>query len=171
MRSIADDAGITIQLLTHHVKSKENLWKVMLEDLKRRYLGLKRTHPELRGNASAADRLRILISDSVHYTATIPELHRLVTMEAGSPNPRLLWLIEAFGQEVFDEMCALIKDAQREGAVKDLSPARLRYAITAMSAVPFSVAAEYEYFTGKNPFDSNEIDRIIELINELVFIK
>jgi TetR/AcrR family transcriptional regulator len=170
MRSIADDAGITIQLLTHHVKSKENLWKIMLEELKLRYRELESRHPALPAGSTAADRLRITIADQVRFTASIPELHRLVILEAGSPNPRLLALIEAFGRDIFVETCNLIKEAQREGAIKNISPARLRYAITAMASVPFSVAAEYEYLTSKNPFSSNEIERIIEMINELVFI-
>lgn len=171
VRAIADDAGVTIQLLTHHVKSKENLWNIVMADLKQRFLELESKHPPLPAKASASDRLRVLIADSVHFTASIPELHRIMIMEAGSMSPRLVTLIESFGKQFIEEMCALIKQAQAEGTIKKkFNPARLRYAITAMTAVPFSVSAEYEYLTGKSPFSASEIERTIEQINDLVFI-
>ena len=37
--------------------------------------------------------------------------------------------------------------------------------------VPFAVAAEYEYFTGKSPFSRNEVSQMIDMICEMVFIR
>ena len=55
--------------------------------------------------------------------------------------------------------------------MRKASPARLRYAIVAMISVPFAVAAEYEYFTGKSPFAKNEINQMIEMVCAMVFIR
>jgi hypothetical protein len=40
-----------------------------------------------------------------------------------------------------------------------------------MTAVPFAVAAEYEYFTGKSPFSKNEVAQMIDMVCEMVFIR
>src|SRR5580658_6007495 len=37
MRSVAADAGISIQLLVHHVKSKDKLWRIMMERIFEQY--------------------------------------------------------------------------------------------------------------------------------------
>ncbi len=68
----------------------------------------------------------------------------------------MLWLAERFFKQGYEDWCSLIEAAQREGVVRKASPARLRFAIVAMISVPFAVAAEYEYFTGKSPFAKNE---------------
>jgi TetR/AcrR family transcriptional regulator len=169
MRAIAEDAGITIQLLTHHVKSKENLWKIVVEHLREQYAALRDADPELPPDASAAERLRMMIADIVHFTATVPQLHRLMTLEAAQLTPRLIYLIETFAREPFNDMCALIQQGQRDGTVRAANPQRLRFAIMGMAAVPFSVAAEYEFLTGKNPFLKPEIEHTIELIDDLIF--
>jgi hypothetical protein len=51
-----------------------------------------------------------------------------------------------------------------------MNPGRLRYAIIAVAAVPFSVAAEYQYLTKHNPFAPAEIASTISLIKHLVFV-
>jgi len=171
MRAIAEDAGVTIQLMTHHVKSKENLWKIVVEHLRAEFDNVHQTPPQSNDRVSAAERLRTMIEDTVHFTAAMPQLHRLMTLEASHMTPRLHYLLEAFARKPFEEFCVAIEEAQREGAVRKLNPARLRFAIVAMAAVPYSVAAEYEYLTGRNPFRKSEIDLTIELINDLVFVK
>jgi AcrR family transcriptional regulator len=171
MRAIAIDAGITIQLLVYHVKTKENLWQLVMEQILKRFEKFRSDTGADSAHLSAADRLRQSIADLVHYTASEPELHRIMTLEAARLSPRLVWLTENFTRQSYNEFVLLAEEAQREGAIRaDVNPARLRFAVQAMVAVPFSVAAEYEYLTGKSPFTGSEIDRTIELIHHMVFI-
>jgi TetR/AcrR family transcriptional regulator len=174
MRSIAADAGISIQLLVHHVKSKERLWKLTMEHIIERYhksMGETHALTDKSQNVSAGRRLKQAIADIAHFTASLPQLHRIVTAEAAHATPRMLWLAERFFKQGYEDWCSLIAAAQREGVVRKASPARLRFAIVAMISVPFAVAAEYEYFTGKNPFAKNEINQMIELVCDMVFIR
>jgi TetR/AcrR family transcriptional regulator len=174
LRSIAIDAGISIQLLVHHVKSKEKLWKLTMEHIIDRYQNsVAVTHAlnDDSGTLSAGKRLKQAIADIAHFTASMPQLHRIVTAEAAHATPRMLWLAERFVKQGYEDWCSLIEAAQREGVVRKASPARLRYAIVAMISVPFAVAAEYEYFTGKSPFAKNEISEMIEMVCAMVFIR
>ena len=173
MRSIAIEAGISIQLLVHHVKSKEKLWRMMVEHIIERYNEFMSLSDAVsdQGPLSAAKRLKEAITDLAHFTASTPQLHRIVTSEAAHATPRMLYLVEHFAKQGFEKWCSLIEEAQREGAVRRVNPARLRYAIVAMASVPFAVAAEYEYFTGKSPFSRNEVSQMIDMICEMVFIR
>ncbi|WP_176599244.1 TetR/AcrR family transcriptional regulator [Sphingobium sp. 15-1] len=170
MRSIASDAGITIQLLTYHVKNKERLWEMVMEHMLAHYELFRTDTKTLPQDASASARLRRLIADIVRYSASEPKLHRIMTQEGAQPSPRLAWLSEKFTRPAYEEFVALAAQAQREGSIRsDIQPERLRFAVVAMASVPFSVSAEYEYFTGKDPFSRGEIEQTINLILHMVF--
>ena len=102
--------------------------------------------------------------------AQIPALHRLMIQEAHQPSERLAWACDNYTKRDFNKTCDLIAKGQEEGEVRAGNPARLRFAIIAMAATPFSVAAEYQYLTNRNPFSSAEIESAIDLINHLVFV-
>lgn len=170
MRSIAADAGTTIQLLVYHVKSKEKLWEMTMEHMLRRFESDHGLNRERVAQASATEQLRQLIVDLVHFSAANPQLHRIMTQEGGQLSPRLVWLCENFVRSGFEEFVSLTVAAQREGSVRaDFQPERLRYAVVSIASVPFSVAAEYEYFIDKSPFSPGEIERTIEMICGMVF--
>lgn len=170
MRSIATDAGITIQLLTYHVKNKERLWEMVMEHMLMHYELFRTDVKAPEENAAASDRLRRLIANIVRYSASEPQLHRIMTQEGAQPSPRLVWLSEKFTRPAYEEFVTLAAQAQREGSIRsDIQPERLRFAVVAMASVPFSVSAEYEYFTGRSPFSRNEIEQTINLISHMVF--
>ncbi|GGD54505.1 hypothetical protein GCM10010989_30820 [Croceicoccus pelagius] len=169
-RAIASDAQVSISLLVYHFKTKEDLWRAVLENI-----ASMATMKQLLANAtsemSAAKRLMIAIRGLVELFAEVPELHRLMTLEAHQPSERLTWIIENVNRKPFDAMCALITEAQAEGAVHKLSPERLRFAIVSMAAVPFSVSAEYQFLTKRNPFSKIEIEATIDMIYKMIFIQ
>jgi TetR/AcrR family transcriptional regulator len=172
MRSIAVDAGITIQLLIYHVKTKDRLWEMVMNKMLTEYLEFHKSRTDSASSGTAADRLRIIISDVVVFHSNHPELHRIMTQEGMQPSPRLSWLTERFTRTVYQEFIEVAGQAQQEGSVRsDHSLSRLWYALIGIAAVPFSVAAEYEYLTGKNPFSTGEIKRTTELIESLIFGK
>jgi TetR/AcrR family transcriptional regulator len=172
LRSIATDAGITIQLLIYHTKNKTHLWHKTMEYILNRYTEISSKTKALPKSVSAGERLRHMIADIVHYTSSTPEIHRIMTQEGSQLSPRLVWMIENFSRAWHLEFAQLAELAQREGAIRgDIDVGRLRFAVTGMAAVPFSVAAEYEYLTGRDPFSRGEVAKTIELIEHMLFVK
>jgi TetR/AcrR family transcriptional regulator len=170
MRSIAADAGITIQLLVYHAKTKDQLWQMVMENITRHYDEFQNKLTTLPPHTSATERLRKFISDIVHFTSSEPELHRIMTQEGSQLSPRLAWLSENFIRAPYEQFITLVEEAQREGSIPlHLQADRLRFAVVAMASVPFSVAAEYEYFTGRSPFSRGEVNKTIEMILHMVF--
>lgn len=168
MRSIANDAGVSIQLLIHHAKTKEQLWQYVMEHFKERYDEFFEQSMEKRNTLSATETLRVAIKEFVLYHASMPDIHRIMVQEGGHLSPRMVWLTENLTKKGFESMIDLIKEAQSEGSVLECNPAQLLYAIIGMSGTPFAVTAEYEYLTGISPFQESEIDRLVDLITELV---
>jgi len=169
MRSIAEDAGVAIQLLVYHFKSKDELWKAAMLQILSKFEELHNDHA-LPASSSSSDRLRRFISDTVHFTASSPQLHRIMTQETGQLTPRLVWIVDNWIRRRFDEFCDLVREAQREGAVRQANPAHLYYAVLGIATMPFSGSAEYEYLTGKSPFTPSEIERVFKLIKDMVFL-
>lgn len=171
VRSIANDAHVSISLLIYHFKSKDELWRATIEDVVKKATPDVEHDPELLEAGSAAKRLELIIERSVRLFAEYPALHRLMTLEGHQPSERLIYMCDNFIQQNYKTVCALIVEGQAEGAVVEGDPSHLRMAITAMAAVPFSVSAEYQYLTRHNPFAKNEIEAIIQLIKRLIFKK
>lgn len=169
-RAIAADAQVSQSLLLYHYKTKEDMWRAVLTNISS-MATMKNLLAKSTSDMSAADRLTIAIRGLVHLFAEVPELHRLMTLEAHQPSERLNWIIENVNREPFDAMCALIAEAQTEGAVHKISPERLRFAIVGMAAVPFSVSAEYQFLTKRNPFSKIEIEATIDMICKMIFIR
>jgi len=170
MRQIAKEAGTTIQRVVYHVRSKEELWKQVMKGVVDRYDLRRKALLESLGDAPAATKLRHLIHDMVTFQAETPGIHRIMTSDAAQVSKRLTWLCENYLLAQVREMVDLIKEAQRDGAVRSVDPSRLRYAILSMGAVPFAIAAEFQATTGHNPFDREEVQRTIDFICELVFV-
>lgn len=170
LRAIAADAGITIQLLIYHVKTKKNLWQMMMEHVLDQYNHIESETQAFPPDTSAEEKLRHVIASMVDYMASHPLLHRMMIQEGAQPSPRLSWLCDNLIRPDLEQFIALVRQAQAEGSVDpSIDPLRLRYAIVAMASVPFSVPAEYEYFSGKSPFSPGEVRQTIDMVLKFIF--
>ncbi|WEK42226.1 MAG: TetR family transcriptional regulator [Candidatus Sphingomonas colombiensis] len=169
VRDIAARAGVSLSLLLYHFNSKENLWRELALDTAARLSKARGEGAKVKA-ASPREHLRAAIRALVEAFAEMPDFHRLMTIEAHRPSDRLDWLIETFIGEEHARWCELIKEAQKEGFVRFIRPDRLRFAITAMAAVPFAVSAEYERLSERNPFARAEVEETIAMIETLIFV-
>jgi TetR/AcrR family transcriptional regulator len=165
-RTIAKVAHVSISLLIYHFGSKEALWKAVIQDA----VAMARLSASIRSEKwTAKVKLEHFIEQTVRVFAEMPALHRLMTLEGHQVSERLLWLCENYLKDDFKDLCAIIVEGQNDNTVRQMNPGRLRYAIVAIAAVPFSVAAEYQYLTKHNPFAPAEVASTIALIKRLVF--
>jgi TetR/AcrR family transcriptional regulator len=168
-RQIAKEAGVSLSLLLYHFTTKEELWKAVFEDIFKKGSTAAIIQEEHVGQAPAAEQLKVVIEHIVQIFAMHPALHRLMTLEGHKLTDRLVWMFDTYLKKDFRDICNLVEAAQKEGKVHMVDPERLRFAIIALAAVPFSVSAEYEYVTKRNPFSPSEIRNSVEFINRLVF--
>lgn len=170
MRAIATDAGITAQLLVHHFKSKEGLWKALMTDFFERYDHLPLHSDPKYLQARPAEKLRQEIVAYVEVMSAEPEIFKIFTQEAAQKTPRLIWMVDRYLGRIFNDMCELIRLGQVDGEVKPGNPVIMRYALVAISNLPFAVAGEYEYMTGKSPFSADVRESLITFLEDLMFV-
>jgi AcrR family transcriptional regulator len=168
-RQIAKDAGVSLSLLLYHFSTKEELWQAVFKDIFNKGSPAGVIRDEHLAQAPASEQLKVVIEHVVQLFALHPALHRLMTLEGHKLTDRLIWMCDTYTKTEFHDFCSLLKAAQAEGKVHLVDPERLRFAIIALAAVPFSVSAEYEYLTKRNPFSPTEIRNAVDFINRLVF--
>lgn len=165
---IAAVAMVGTPLIIHHFKSKRLLWEAVFE----RISAKARTTLEamaIDGVKTAAERLRQIIEFQVRFFAESPEIYQLIAGEAHHRSDRLEWICDRFARFAFDAVMRTIRDAQTEGAVRPLSPERLRYVIIGAASMS-AVSAEYELLTGQDPRSPDELATTIQFIEKLIFV-
>lgn len=163
LRKIAQDAGITPQLLTYHFKSKEDVWKSSIEYA---FECFNTIHGETPVDADSLpeEKLAKFVRDLVLFNSKQPKLLRIMVTEASMMSPRLSWLIEHRSAAIYKEFVELAELCRKAGVLNPLPTHTLFYAVVAMASLPYSVTAEYEYLTGVNPFSKGEVERTIGMI-------
>ncbi|MFN8644111.1 MAG: TetR family transcriptional regulator [Candidatus Binatia bacterium] len=151
-RDIAAAAGIRQPLINYHFGSKDGLWRAAVAHL----------FAELRD--SLAGRLNevaglpppeafaAMLRHFVLFTAQRPELSRLMIRESAARSPRLSWIVDAHLRPSFDAALALIRAAQRHGALPGLDPVSAYFLFVGAATSAFVMGPAYQLLTGSDPF-------------------
>lgn len=164
---IALAAGVGTPLIIHYFKSKRLLWEAVFERISVRARVTLESIGS-RNDLSAADRLRRIIVFQVKFFAETPEIYQLLASEAHHRSDRLTWICDHFARFAFEKVTRTIREAQAEGAVRMLSPERLRYVIISAASTS-AISAEYEELTGQDPRTEEQLAATIEFIEKLIF--
>ncbi len=166
-RHVAELAGLNHSLVTYHFGSIEEVWKEAVsslfesfrQHLIRRFQGLE--------GLDAETRLTIVIEDLVAYARDNPALHQIMLHEGRTMNLRQQWLVENQLRPMFRMARDLIDQGKLAGRVRDFDADLLYYAMIALAMTPFSIKAEFEAVTGRNPEDLTR--QIAAMIRCLLF--
>ena len=92
-RDIAARAGVTQPLLNYHFRSKDELWRAVVDALFGR---LNHTLDDrgtgLRG-VDALSRAKLRVREFVVFSARNPQLHRIIMQESKSDGPRMDYIL------------------------------------------------------------------------------
>jgi AcrR family transcriptional regulator len=168
-RSIANRANVRHNLVIYHFETKLGVWQAVMRQALGWYHGaFERRVEGLRG-VDPVEKLRLLQVDFVRMAADHPELHWLMSHEAGERSERLAWLIEALLVGSFEKWRELIAKAQALGGYVQGDPIHLHYCFIGAAGRIFMLAAEVEQTMGRNPFDPEFVDEHVRVIQDLFF--
>ena len=171
LRYIGEKAGVQHQLVVYHCKTKDNLWKAVIERLIPYESGVFSDELQSQEENTPAQKLADHIRRFVHFTVKNPELHRILTIESRAETERLAWLLDNFVKPYFSLSTRIISQAQEAGVMRQGDPGMLHYALIGLTTTYFVGAIEYEVMTGSDPFDSAEVERVIQLAYDFCELK
>lgn len=167
-REIAARAGVTQPLLNYHFRSKDELWRAVVDALFQR---LQRTMDERVQDLRGADALasaRRRVREFVVFSARNPQLHRIIVQESKADGPRMTYLVDRV-RPLYDYTIALFERLCRDGAVPPIPPAHLYYLLTGAGPTMFVLGPECRRLTGLDPTADDVIEAHADAVCLLLF--
>lgn len=169
-RQIADLAAVRHALVIYHFDTKLGIWKAVMQDVlggfneafERRLDGL--------DGVDDATKLKLLKADFIRLSAQRPELHWLMSHEAGQSD-RTNWLVENLLGNTTGLFRDLITSAQKAGRYVQGDPTHLFYIFLGAAVRIFMVAGEVERISGRSPFHPDYVEEHIQLCERLFFVE
>ena len=166
-RAIATEAGINHSLIVYHFKTKERLWRAVMDDL---FAAFREHLSDARSTSDPVTNLRTGFHAFATFAAAHPEWHRIMTIEGRVQSERLRWLIDNYLRDNFQRVCEQIRIGQTDGRVRPGNPAQLYYGAIGIAGTLATLAAEYEALSGESVASDESIASTIALIDALLFI-
>lgn len=173
MRAIAEQSGLTHQLITYHFQSKEVLWQAVAamayEELAQaREALLRQDKPE-----TAIGQLRQEFLAFFRFSIEQPHLHRFMLQrrEGVQCEDRQDWLAQHFLRPHFELARPLIKAAQKAGDLPKGEPALLYYAMVSLANTLAVMGPDIAATTGTDPTDAKTVKGYMKVMDALLFSK
>ncbi len=150
-REIAARAGVTQPLLNYHFSSKDELWHAAVGRLFEALTSAMSTRSEGLRGVDELTVARLLIREFVHFSASHPQLHRIITQECKTDGRRMDWLVEQHIRPLYDSTTAMFERLVEQGHLRDIPVAHLYYLVTGAGPTMFVLAPECRRLTGIDP--------------------
>jgi AcrR family transcriptional regulator len=168
-REISGRAGVTQPLLHYHFRSKDDLWRAAVDELFGALTeALAARQQGLRG-VDDVTTARLLVREFVQFSATHPQVHRIITQECKVDGPRMDWLVERHIRPLYEATVTLFARLVEQGLVPDVPAAHLYYIVTGAGPTMFVLGPECRRLTGIDPTDPDVIDTHADAVCRLLF--
>lgn len=168
-RDIAARAGVTQPLLNYHFRSKDELWRAAVDGL---FEALERALSSRADGLRGVDEVtvaRLLVREFVYFSASHPQLHRIITQECKNDGPRMDWLVERHIRPLYESTTALFARLVEQGYLPDIPTAHLYYIVTGAGPTMFVLAPECRRLTGIDPEAPEVIEAHADAVTALIF--
>jgi TetR/AcrR family transcriptional regulator len=166
-RLIAERAGVTQPLLNYHFAGKEELWRAAVDDLFDR---LRTSMQSQLSGPRGVDEITIatlMVRHFVEFSASNPQLHRIIMQESKQPGPRLDWLVDTHVRPLYTNAVAMFERVGARGELSPVARAHLWYLLTGAGATVFVMAPECQRLTGVDPFTPEFVTAHADLVVDL----
>jgi TetR/AcrR family transcriptional regulator len=168
-RDIATRAGVTQGLVNYHFHSKDELWQSSVNWL---FAELNDALDSRVAGLSGVDLLttaKLVIAEFIRFSATHPQLHRIITQECKNDGPRMDWIVENHIRPRYEQTTALFTQLVEAGHVPDIPVAHLYYILTGAGPTMFVLAPECRRLSGVDPQAPDVVDAHVDAVLTLLF--
>ena len=168
-REIAARSGVTQGLVNYHFSSKDELWRAAVDGLFAELAeALDGRAAGLRG-VDALTTAKLLIREFVVFSATHPQLHRIITQECKNDGPRMDWMVERHMRPRYEQTTALFRQLVEAGHVPDIPVEHLYYILTGAGPTMFVLAPECRRLSGVDPQVPEVVEAHADAVLSLLF--
>jgi len=168
-REIAARAGVTQGLLNYHFSSKDELWRAAVDGLYAELNHALDTRAEGLRGVDALTVAKLLIREFIYFSATHPQLHRIITQECKHDGSRMDWMVERHIRPRYEQTAALFTQLVRAGHLPDIPVAHLYYILTGAGPTMFVLAPECRRLSGIDPHAPDVIEAHADAVISLLF--
>jgi TetR/AcrR family transcriptional regulator len=168
-REIAARAGVTQPLLNYHFSSKDELWQAAVDGLFADLNEVLATRQEGLRGVDELTAAKLLVREFIYFSASHPQLHRIITQECKSDGPRMDWLVDRHIRPHYDRAATLFSLLVDAGLVPDIPVAHLYYILTGAGPTMFVLAPECRRLTGIDPQAPEVIEAHVDAVTALLF--
>jgi len=150
-RAIAERAGTHQPQINYHFDSKDALWRAAVDHLFDRLDEAMRSHqttdgPEGPGPDDVTPVTResfaAMIRAFVRAVAELPELNRIMVLEATMDSSRLAWIVDHHTTARYRLLTTQWSELRAAGAVRDIDPAVAYYSLIGAASLAYVNAPE-----------------------------
>jgi len=168
-RAIAQKAGVALASLPYHFKTKEALWKAVVDDIFSRFAEIMATARSGVGELDGREQTRRMLAAYVSFSAEHPELLRIVLQEGTAKNGRSEWLVEKHLRPNFEYVKSETLRAVRNGYGRSGRLEHIYYMIVGAAGLPYVLGSEFELLTKSSAFESEMIEAHVDSILDLFY--
>jgi TetR/AcrR family transcriptional regulator len=168
-RDIASRAGVTQPLLNYHFSSKDELWRAAVDGLFAELNEFLATREEGLRGVDELTVAKLLVREFIYFSASHPQLHRIITQECKTDGPRMDWLVERHVRPHYDQAAMLFSRLVGAGLLPDIPVAHLYYILTGAGPTMFVLAPECRRLTGIDPQAPEVIEAHVDAVTALLF--
>ncbi|HKH04331.1 MAG TPA: TetR/AcrR family transcriptional regulator [Acidimicrobiales bacterium] len=163
VRELCRRLGVSHNLVHERYGSKDKLWYAAIDH------GFRRLAADLATAAIAIegdelDRLRAILVRYVEVTAERPALIRIVNQEAARPGGRLDHVYEQYIRPAHEVADAVLRDLERSGRARRLSPAALHFLVGHGAGGIVSLPALASHFPGDHGSLTAQAREAVEIV-------
>lgn len=163
-RAIADRANVHHPLITYHFDNKLTLWKSAVD---RAFAPILSEFAATVANSTerpAAEQMKSLIKAYVVFSASHPQLHRVIVHESAHPNERLDWLTKKYLQPLYLQGREIILQGQSAGIVIAGDPSLIYNMLRLGGSALFAVSHEIKQTTGLVMYDAAVVEDLVDTL-------
>jgi AcrR family transcriptional regulator len=168
-REIAARADVTQGLLNYHFSSKDELWRAAVDGLYAELNQALDTRAEGLRGVDALTVAKLLIREFIYFSATHPQLHRIITQECKHDGSRMDWMVERHIRPRYEQTAALFTQLVRAGHLPDIPVAHLYYILTGAGPTMFVLAPECRRLSGIDPVAAQVVEAHADVVISLLF--
>lgn len=160
-RSIAARAGTHQPQINYHFDSKDELWRAAVDHVFSKLADAVAT-PELAaftgGGEITREGFAAVLRAIVRAVSGLPELNRMMVVEATADSDRLAWIVERHTRGIYDLLAGAWRSLRERGIVAEIDETIVYYALIGAATMAYVNAPEARRLVGERVIDEAFID-------------